>query len=440
MVRAHWTDVEGMSTGFGAGPQARDPWMEGLQLDQLKIYKAGRLNQTLNKLIADNIRYPEASLGDMRSQIVSCRLAMRRLDELLEKFGQGTLLAAIGRIFSESEEKCRNLVNTIPDGVYEVERFFDNDGVVLDEPLRLHARITVDGGHMVIDLSCSAGERDAGYNSRTHAGARVAYKALTAPHEPVNEGSFGALDAIIPEGSIMMARNPRPMTGWGQIIPTVVDTILAALAPAMKDRIPAGHHGLLGGAVAFFGALPGSGARFLLQSLEGGGWGGRPFEDGEHGTVSACQGDVRNASIEGMEMKNPVVVEARELRPDSGGAGKYRGGLGISLRVLNEAEGRWNFLRSGRVDHPPLGVWGGGPGAVARYLLRNPGENDYRPMTAVRHLVPAGSPVVVETGGGGGWGDPKERDPEQVRMDLRQGLITRQAAEREYGVVIKDDG
>ncbi len=436
MVRAHWTDVGGMSTGFGAGPQATDPWMEGLQLDQLKIYRAGRLNGTLNRLIADNIRYPEASLGDMRSQIASCRLAMRRLDELLAKFGQATLLAGIARIFAESEEKCRNLVGGIADGVYQAERFFDNDGVIDDEPLRVHARVTVEGGHMTIDLSGCAGERDAGYNSRTQAGARVAYKSLTAPHEPVNEGSFRALVAIIPEGSIMMARYPKPMTGWGQIIPTVVDTILAALAPAMTDRIPAGHHGLLGGAVAFFGTHPETEKRFLVQSLEGGGWGGRPFEDGEHGTVSACQGDVRNASIEGMELKNPVVVEERALRPDSGGAGKYRGGLGISLRVFNRVEGRWNFPRSGRRHNPPWGLWGGGPGAVARYLLRDPGEDDYRSMDAMRHPVSAGSRVMVQTGGGGGWGDPMERAPERVRQDVSQGLVSLGAAERVYGVIL----
>ena len=132
----------------------------------------------------------------------------------------------------------------------------------------------------------------------------------------MNEGSFRALDVIIPEGNIMMARFPAPMAGWSAIVPTVVDCIVAALAPAMPDRVPAGHHGLLGGAVVFFGMHPKTGRRFVVQSLEGGGWGGRPYEDGESGTVSVCQGDVRNGSIEGIELKCPVLVESRALRAD----------------------------------------------------------------------------------------------------------------------------
>ena len=191
----------------------------------------------------------------------------------------------------------------------------------------IHVKVTIAGGEMTIDLSGCSAERKAGINSRTLAGARVAYKALTGPLDPVNEGSFRALKVIIPEGNIMMARFPAPMAGWSIIVPTVVDTIVTALAPAMPDRVPAGHHGLLGGAVVFFGLHPKTGRRFVVQSIEGGGWGGRPFEDGESATVSVCQGDVRNGSIEGIELKCPVLVEGRALRQDSCGAGKHRGGL-----------------------------------------------------------------------------------------------------------------
>src|SRR5262249_8068434 len=163
------------------------------------------------------------------------------------------------------------------------------------------------------------------------AGARVAYKALTGPLDPVNEGSFRALKAVIPEGNIMMARFPAPMSTWSMIVPMVVDTIVAALAPAMPERVPAGRAGPVGRpvGVVLFGVHPQTNRRFVVQSIEGGGWGGRPFEDGESGTVSVCQGDVRNGSIEGIELKCPVLVEGRALRTDSGGAGKYRGGLGI---------------------------------------------------------------------------------------------------------------
>ncbi len=436
MVRAHWIDIGGLSTGFGGEARILDPWMEGLQLDQLKIREAGKVNQVLLKVIRDNIRFPDASLGDMRSQIAACRLAFRHLDELFGKFGRDTMLAAIQRIFEETEAKCRKVVSAIPDGVYEAESFLDHDGgPQRNERVRIHARVTVDRGKMTIDLSGCSGERKSGINSRTFAGARVAYKAITAPLEPVNEGAFRAVEVIIPEGNIMMARFPAPMAGWSTIVPTVVDTILTALAPAIKDRIPAAHHGLLGGTVVFFGVNPKTGKRFVVQSIEGGGWGGRPFEDGESGSVSICQGDVRNGSIEAIELKSPVLVEERSLRCDSGGPGKFRGGLGIDVRVRNLIEGRWNLHRPRRIDCPPWGLWQGKSGGTADYLLKLPGETDFRSMDASQHLVPPDSEVIVRTGGGGGWGDPAERDRDLVRADVAEGFVSAEKAASEYGVV-----
>jgi N-methylhydantoinase B len=439
MVRAHWIDVGGMSTGFGAGPSVADPWLEGLQLDQLKIYQAGKVNETLYRVLKDNIRFPESSLGDMKSQMAACRLAVRRLDELFQKYGKATVLDGIAQIFDETERKCRNVVEKLKDGIYEASSFLDHDGVKRDEQLPIHAKVTIDHGSMTIDLSGCSGERKAGVNSRTYAGARVAYKALTGPLEPVNEGSFRALKVIIPEGNIMMARFPAPMAGWSVIVPTVVDTIIRALGDAMRDRVPAGHHGLLGGSIVFFGVHPKTKRRFVVQSIEGGGWGGRPFEDGASGSVSVCQGDVRNASIEGIELKCPVVVESRGLRTDSGGAGKYRGGLGIDTLVRNLVDGRWNFDHPKREHCPPWGIWGGKPGSHGDFLLRLPGENEFRSMEAPHYPVPIDSEVIVRTGGGGGWGDPLERDAALVRADVIEELISRRVADEDYGVVLRDD-
>ena len=439
MVRAHWIDVGGMSTGFGAGPSVADPWLEGLQLDQLKIYEAGKVNETLYRVLKDNIRFPESSLGDMKSQMAACRLAVRRLDELFQKYGKATVLDGIAQIFDETERKCRNVVEKLKDGIYEASSFLDHDGVKRDEQLPIHAKVTIDHGSMTIDLSGCSGERKAGVNSRTYAGARVAYKALTGPLEPVNEGSFRALKVIIPEGNIMMARFPAPMAGWSVIVPTVVDTIIRALGDAMRDRVPAGHHGLLGGSIVFFGVHPKTKRRFVVQSIEGGGWGGRPFEDGASGSVSVCQGDVRNASIEGIELKCPVVVESRGLRTDSGGAGKYRGGLGIDTLVRNLVDGRWNFDHPKREHCPPWGIWGGKPGSHGDFLLRLPGENEFRSMEAPHYPVPVDSEVIVRTGGGGGWGDPLEREAALVRADVIEELISRRVAGDDYGVVLRDD-
>jgi len=439
MVRAHWIDVGGMSTGFGAGPTVADPWVEGLQLNQLKIYEAGKLNETLYRVLNDNIRFPESSLGDMKSQMAACRLAARRMDELFGKYGRDTVLAAIAAIFDETEAKCRNVVSQLADGVYEAAAALDEDGVTRGEPVPIRAKVTIEKGAMTIDLSGCSQERRAAINSRTLAGARVAYKALTGPLDPVNEGSFRALKVIIPEGNIMMARFPAPMSTWSMIVPMVVDTIVAALAPAMPERVPAGHHGLLGGAVVFFGTHPQTNRRFVVQSIEGGGWGGRPFEDGESGTVSVCQGDVRNGSIEGIELKCPVLVEGRALRTDSGGAGKYRGGLGIDMRVRNLVEGKWNFELVRRNQCPPWGLWGGEPGEYGMYLVREPDEREFRVAGGAHHAVPVRTEVIVRTGGGGGWGDPLERDPMAVRADVQEEFISARSAREHYGVELRDD-
>jgi len=155
--------------------------VEGLQLNQLKIYEAGKLNETLYRVLQDNIRFPESSLGDMKSQMAACRLAARRMDELFEKYGRDTILEAIARIFDETEAKCRNVVSQLADGVYEAAAALDEDGVTRGEPVPIRAKVTIDKGAMTIDLSGCSQERRAAINSRTLAGARVAYKALTGP-------------------------------------------------------------------------------------------------------------------------------------------------------------------------------------------------------------------------------------------------------------------
>jgi N-methylhydantoinase B len=437
MVRAHWIDVGGQSTGFGAGATVADPWFEGLQLDQLKIYEQGKLNDTLHRVIKDNIRFPESSLGDMKSQMAACRLAARRMDELFDKYGKDTILAAIAKIFDETEQKCRNVVAQLPDGIYAAEASIDDDGLIRDEEVPIRVKITIKGSDMTIDLSGCSAERKAAINSRTYAGARVAYKALTGPLDPVNEGSFRALKVIIPEGNIMMAKFPAPMSGWSAIVPTVVDTIVVALAKAMPDRVPAGHHGLLGGSVVFFGLHPKTKRRFIVQSIEGGGWGGRPFEDGESATVSVCQGDVRNGSIEGIELKCPVLVESRALRPDSCGAGQYRGGLGLDMKVRNLVEGKWNFERTRRSKRPPWGIAGGTAGEPGGNLLKLPGEKAFKWITGANIPVPLNSQAIVRTGGGGGWGDPLARAAALVAADAAEGLISRQAARELYAVVLR---
>jgi N-methylhydantoinase B len=355
---------------------------------------------------------------------------------LFTKYGHDTFLAYIEVIFDKTEEKCRKIVAQISDGVYEAESFIDNDGFTLDEPVRVHARVTVNGGEMTIDLSGCSGQRKGAINSRTLAGAVVAYKAITAPIDPVNEGSFRALNVVIPEGNVMMAKFPAPMSKWSIILPTVIDTVLTALAPAIPEQIPAAHLGILGGAITCFGTDPRTGKRFVLQSIEGGGWGGRPFEDGEAASVSVCQGDVRNAPIESIELKAPVIVEERSLRMDSGGPGRFRGGIGVDVRVRSLTELQWSLSQGRRHQCPPWGLWGGKSGAISDYLLKLPEEKEWASVDIARHTVPTDTQVIIRTSGGGGWGNPFEREPEKVRWDVLEGYVSLECAQEEYGVVL----
>ena len=234
----------------------------------------------------------------------------------------------------------------------------------------------------------------------------------------------------------MMAKFPAPMAGWSTPIPTVVDTILKALAPAIPNNVPAAHLGVLGGTIVFFGYDPNKNKNFIVQSIEGGGWGGRPFEDGESASVSICQGDVRNAPIENIELKCPVIIEERVLRQDSGGPGKYRGGLGLDSKVRNMVEGRWNLLQTGRRKCSPWGLAGGKNGAPSDRLLKTPNDKEWKSVDVALHAVPPDTQAIIRTAGGGGWGNPLERDPEKVFNDVIEGFVSVEAARKEYGVAI----
>jgi N-methylhydantoinase B len=438
VVRAHWVDVGGQSTGFGGGA-AYDPWSEGLQFDHVKIYEGDVPDEKMLRFIRDNIRFPDSSMGDMRSQLAACRLGERRFDELLGRYGNDIVQRAIIALYAEAETKARAAVEMIPDGVYEAEATLDSR--VGEAPYDIKVKVTVSGSDMEIDLSGCSPQRDRGNNARTYAGAFIAYKALTGPMEPLNEGAFAALKVTIPEGNMMMARFPAFMAGWSWALPTVVDVIWRCFAKALPDRIPAAHSGSLGAAFSFSGVNPKSGKRFVAMSIESGGWGGRPGEDGQDVSMSVCQGDVRNSPIETIELKTPLMVLERSLRTDSGGAGEHRGGLGIQTHARALVGGTWNSSSAsgGRVTCPPWGLWNGKPGRTAETLIKGPDEAEFRVSTTSGFTSGPGSEVIYRTAGGGGWGDPHKRSAEQVLADVRQGFISAETARDDYGVVITDN-
>jgi len=432
VVRAHWVDVGGLSTGFGAA-NAYDPWSEGLQFDNIKLFEKGAPDEKLLRFIRDNIRFPDASMGDLRSQLAACRLGERRLAELLRRYGRHTVTRAIRMIFSESERRCRAVVQEIPDGSYEASAYLDAEGQVGYD---IKARVVIHGSDMEIDLSGCSGERESGMNSRTYAAAYIAYKALTAPLEPLNEGSFRALKVTIPEGNMMMARYPMVMARWSVPLPTVIDTICRALSDALPEQIAAAHSGSLGAAVAFSGLDPVSRKPFIAMSLEAGGWGGRVGADGQDASMSMCQGDVRNAPIESLELKAPVLVLERALRADSGGPGQFRGGLGVQTWLRSLCPGRWHVSNpaAGRISCPPWGLKGGKSGQTAGILVRERASEPFRVPQDADFIAETGAEVIYRTAGGGGWGNPLNRDRVRVCEDVTEGYVSAAAARSDYGL------
>jgi N-methylhydantoinase B len=430
--RAHWVDIGGMRVGFGS-VETTEIYQEGLQFRSLKIYEAGKRNETLWQVIHDNVRFPEAALGDLRAQIASCQLGIRRYGELVARYGPDTVERCIHAIWDQTEREARAVITQVPDGVYEAESFLDNDGRTLDKPLRIKVKVIIDGSRMIVDFSEMndqvPGPTNSGYSGGL-AAARIAYKCLTQPRAPVNEGCFRPLELILPEGKMLNAKSPAALGLWSIPLPTVIDTILKALAPALPERIPAAHKGDMGG--CSIGGFRPDGRRFLLMNIFGGGWGGRPHEDGESASVSICQGDVRSAPVELQEIQYPFLIERFALRTDSGGAGEHRGGLGVELtyRALQKAVTNVNCERT---KDPPWGLRGGMPGAVNEAVLVRRDGSEQKLLKATGVPMEPGDRLTFRTAGGGGFGDPRARDPAAIADDLAKGYVSVEAARRDYG-------
>ena len=430
--RAHWVDIGGMHQGFGSSAST-DIYAEGLQMRSLKIYEAGERNETLWQIIRDNVRYPDASLGDLRAQIASCQLGARRYAELIARYGRDTVEACIAKVWDQAELAARRVVESIPDGRYEAESFLDNDGRNLTVPLRVKVAVQVQGSQLTVDFTEMNPQVPSPLNSGRSGGiaaARVAFKALTSPDLDVNEGCFRPLDVILPEGTMLSAKPPAALGRWSIALPTVIDTILRALSPAVPHLIPAAHKGDMGGC-SFFGFRP-DGSRFLLMNIFGGGWGGRPNEDGESASVSVCQGDVRNTPVELQEIKYPVLVDRHAFRSDSGGAGRFRGGLGLEVtyRLLQACKANINCERT--LD-PPWGLHGGKSAATNAAIIHRAADGAEEVIYKATEIeIGAGDTVTFLTAGGGGFGDPHQRAAAAVAYDVAAGVVSAEKSARDY--------
>jgi len=437
---AHWQDIGGQLGGV-----TRDIFSEGLQMPFVKSFRAGKENPEITSIIKANVRVPERAMGDMRAQLASIRTGERRVMQLLKRYGNQAFKDSIRLVYEQSEKLARAAVRQIPDGVYEAESFMDDDGVSHLKHIPIKVRVEVKDDEMTVDLSGVSAQVAGYYNSGATAGrsaAEVVFKCITTPLLlPINEGCFRPLKIILPPGRVVSATKPAAVRVWMTIPMTVSDTIFSALAPACPDRTIAGHYADLCTVNPHgFNAETG---RFFWSHIghPGGGWGAKHDEDGMSATVCLNDGDTHNSPVEATEAKNPIIIEQRALRPDSAGAGKFRGGLGVTqeLRMMRPA------TIHAHVERTICAPWGlhGGKEALANriYIVRRDGNAERFATGKINPTeIGAGDGFVIDTAGGGGFWNPFERDPERVLADVRSGYVSLEAARRDYGVVIHQQG
>jgi N-methylhydantoinase B len=422
----HTADIGGRPYG----PDGQDTYEEGLHLPILKLFQRGQPNADLFRIIRTNVRSPEEVIGDLYSQVAGDAVGGQRLLEFMDEYGLDSIVPLADELIARSERAMREAVAALPDGVYRYET--DTDG--WGEPIHLALTITVDGDHCTADYAGTSPQVRQAINvvyNYTEAYTTFGLKCALAPDVPNNEGSFRAVTVTAPAGSVLNCQHPAPTAArhlLGHFLPGLV---LAALAPVLPDRAMAeGMAGLWSTNV--YGQDPDD-RRFTLLSFLSGGTGARSGLDGLSST--AFPSGVAGIPTEVFENRCPLVMLEREFRPDSGGAGRWRGGLGHRL-VYSGLRLKEPYRLSpftDRVNHPAPGLDGGRPGAPGQFELTD--GTRLHPKTT--QTLEPGQQLIIGLPGGGGLGNPLERDPEAVRRDVLDGLVSEAAARELYGVALE---
>lgn len=439
-VLMHWVDVGGAVVGSCFSPHTTDVFQEGIQFPTVKLVSRGERVRDIFRIIETNTRFPKLLMGDLEAQLGGCRMGHDLVREIVEQHGAPAVLLAIDEMIADADRAMERALRALPEGTWRASSFMDDDGVRVGEPIRIDVAVTIADGRLIVDLGGLseqlAGPFNAGRDGGAVAVARMAAKFLFAGMTPVNEGDFLRVDVVIPDGRFLSARPDAPVGGAGNTSATVVDTIIAALAPVLDGQIPAGHHGIYG--THTISGADENGERFLSLDAMSGGWGAFIDRDGPGPFRSMTHGDVRDVPVEMQEASYPYRIEAKRLRVDSGGPGRFRGGLGIEK--IYRFEGDQTLLaKIERIGCPPWGVEGGRPGmSPAGELIDGAGQR--RSLGKGQWPVRAGDIARILSGGGGGYGDPFARDPQAVAADVRLGYVSIEAARRDYGVVVLADG
>lgn len=419
---AHHQDVGGMSPG-SVPTNATEIYQEGIRIPPLKYRDGDEVNRTLVDLLTLNVRVPETFMGDLNAQVAACSIGARRVGELAERYGSNHLPAIVEELLSRSERLARRAIERIPDGRYHYVDWLDNDGVTLDEPVRIEVTAEIAGDRVRIDFEGTSPQVRGPFNcvpSGAFAGAYFAVLAMTDPSIPINGGCFRPIELRLPEGSIVNPREPAPVNSRTSTIKRIAGSIIGALRQARPEDAPADAAAALH--VLAFGGAREDGSPYVVGELIASGSGASRGKDGVD-VIETDGSNCMNLPVEALEMDVPIRMHRSELRPDSGGRGEFRGGLGIS-REYEVLAGEVVFTHRGeRHRQPARGAAGGGPGARAHSVIRRAsGEEEIIPSKIMVRLRP-GDRVEINTAGGGGYGDPGARDAGRLAADLAGGKV-----------------
>ncbi len=434
----HWHDVGGAVPG-NYNPAATDVFQEAFNLPPVKLVRAGETQQDIIDILLRNTRLPQSAMGDLNGQLGALDLGVKRMDELLDEYGGETVQAALSALTDRAEALMRAELDALPDGRWEATDYLDNDGIT-DEPLPLTVALEISGDTMVLDFQGSAPQCAGPVNIALPTTVATAYVAIKHifPSLPANAGVMRPIDVKVPEGSMLAAQFPAPTGGYTETILRMIDVIFSAAAQAAPERIVANAYGTIN-ALSIAGKRS-NGQPWVMFSFYGGGHGGSAESDGlNHGNAPISTATIPPMEI--LESVYPVMFRQWALRPDSGGAGRHRGGMGAiyEIEVLEE-NGAEAFLFGERGRFAPKGVAGGADAALNVFSYASGDGYAHPPLASkMRGIKLAqGQSVILETPGGGGYGPVAERDPVAIARDVARGLITADAADSTYGLVWRE--
>ncbi|MCV3767718.1 hydantoinase B/oxoprolinase family protein [Rhizobium sp. TRM95796] len=437
----HWPDTGGAVPG-GFSASATSVEQEGLRLPPVRLFKQGELDTEIYAIICSNIRVADQRIGDVKAQAAALLVGEKRLVRLLDRYGDATVTEAIAELRRRAADQMRANIRLIPDGVYRSTAYVDSDGVV-NEPLEIRLTVTANQGELTFDFTGSSKPCIGPMNSVLATTLSSVYLAMRHifPDVPISAGAFEPLTVIRPEGTFLDAHYPRPVSGCAaEVSQRIAEAVFAALVEALPDRVTASPAGSSGN-FALGGHDPERGQGYVMYQISGGGYGGNADHDGLANGCSTI-GISKAPPVEIMEQQYPVLYHRYALREGSGGAGRHRGGFGLDYEIeLRRGQATASFV----MDHGrfgPPGALGGKDGAPNQVTLYRDGVAMTPEHLSKAQDIPlkAGDRVRVQTPGGGGYGDPFERDPEAVARDVRLGRYTLDQALALFGVALDAAG